>query len=53
MTFWIVSTWTEGAMFKIWLKSVEFKGIYINDISRVLAGVDDDFDIPEFGWCPS
>ena len=27
MTFWMVSICPEGAMFKIWLKSVEFKGI--------------------------
>ena len=24
---WMVSTCPDGAMFKIWLKSVEFKGI--------------------------
>ena len=24
----------------------------INDISRTLAGVDDDFDVPDWGWCP-
>ena len=24
----------------------------IDDISRILAGVDDDFDIPDWGWCP-
>ena len=43
-------------MFKIWLKSVEFEGIKnpskIDDISRVLAGVDDDVDVPDWGWCP-
>ena len=27
MTFWIVYTCPEGAMFKFWLKSIEFKGI--------------------------
>ena len=27
MTFWIVSICSEEAMFKIWFKSVEFKGI--------------------------
>ena len=24
----------------------------IDDISRVLAGVNDDFDVPDWGWCP-
>ena len=24
----------------------------IDDIYRVLAGVDDDFDVPDWGWCP-
>ena len=24
----------------------------IDDISRVLAGVDDDFDVPDKGWHP-
>ena len=24
----------------------------IDDIFRVLAGVDDDFDVPDWGWCP-
>ena len=24
----------------------------IIDISRVLAGVDDDIDVPDWGWCP-
>ena len=23
-----------------------------DDISRILAGVDDDFDVPDWGWCP-
>ena len=23
----------------------------IDDISRVLAGVDDDFDVPDWGFC--
>ena len=23
----------------------------INDISRILAGVDDDFDVPDWGFC--
>ena len=27
MTFWMVCTWPERAMFKILLKSVEFEGI--------------------------
>ena len=24
----------------------------IDDISRVLAGVVDDIDVPDWGWCP-
>ena len=24
----------------------------IDDISKVLAGVDDDIDVPDWGWCP-
>ena len=24
----------------------------IDDIFRVLAGVDDDIDAPDWGWCP-
>ena len=52
MTLWMVCTCPEGAMFKIWLKSDKFKGIKnrlkkIDDISRVLAGVDDGFDVPD------
>ena len=43
-------------MFKIWLKSVSLKASRtpskIDDISRVLAGVDDDIDVPNWGWCP-
>ena len=52
----MVSTCPDRARFKIWLKSVELKGIRyplkIDDISRVLAGVDDDFDVPDRNWCP-
>ena len=37
----------EGAMFEIWLKSDKFEGIKnpskIDDDSRVLDGVDDDY----------
>ena len=40
-------------MFKIWLKSDEFEGTKnpskIDDISRILAGVDYDFDVPDWG----
>ena len=39
------------AMFKIWLKSVEFEiknPLKVNDICRILAGVDDDFDVPDW-----
>ena len=43
-------------MFKIWLKSDEFKASRtlskMDDISRILAGVDDDFDVPDWGWFP-
>ena len=43
-------------MLKISLKSVELKASRtpskIDDISRVLAGVDDDIDVPDWGWCP-
>ena len=43
-------------MFEIWLKSDEFEGIKnpskIDDISGILAGVDDDFDVPDWGCCP-
>ena len=43
-------------MFEIWLKSDEFEGIKnpskIDDIFRFLAGVDDDFDVPDCGWHP-
>ena len=24
----------------------------INNISRIIAGVDDEFDVPYWGWCP-
>ena len=46
MTFWIVYECFEEAMFKIWLKSVEFEGNknpIINNIATVVAGVDDDY----------
>ena len=40
MMFWMVSTCPDGALYKIWLKSVTFKGIKNSlkddDISRVL-----------------
>ena len=43
-------------MFKNWLKFDEFEGIKnsskIDDICRFLAVVDDDFDVPDLGWCP-
>ena len=52
----MVCTCPEEAMFKIWLKSDEFEGIEnppkINDIYRILAGVDHDLDVPDWGWCP-
>ena len=36
---------------KFWEKILDKKnfGSKIDDISRVLAGVDDDFDIPDWG----
>ena len=44
------------AMFKIWLKYKEFESIKnpskIIDICGFLAGLDDDFDVPDWGWCP-
>ena len=47
MTYWIVSTCSEEAMFKIWLKSTEvidFKNLsMIDDIAGDIAGVDDDY----------
>ena len=56
MTLWMVCKCPKGVMFKIWLKSDEFEGIKnpskINDISESLAGVDDDFNVPDFDWCP-
>ena len=56
MTLWMVWTCLEGAMFKIWLKSDELKRIRnplkIVDISRVLAGVDDEIYFLDLGWCP-
>ena len=39
-------------MFKIWLKSVESEGIKnplkVDDICRILAEDDDDFDVPDW-----
>ena len=52
MTLWMVCQCPEVALFKIWLKSVDFEGIKNNDFSRLVAGVDDDFDGPDWGWCP-
>ena len=53
LTFLMVCTLPKGAMFKIWLKSNEFKGIKnpskIDDIPKVLAGVDDNFVLPDLG----
>ena len=47
MTFWMVCKCPEGVMFRICLKSDEFKASRtlskMDDISRILAGVDDDF----------
>ena len=49
MTFFMVFKCSEGVMFKIWLTSDEFEGIKnplkIDDISRILAGVDDELMI--------
>ena len=56
MKFWMVCIFPEVAMLKILLKSFEFKSIKnslkSNGISIVLAGVDDDLDVPDWGWCP-
>ena len=42
-------------MFKLLLKYVEFEAIknlsMINESSGFVAGVDDDFDVPDWGWC--
>ena len=47
MMHWIVSICSEEAMFEIWLKSIEVKGIKtlskIDDRARVVAGVDEDY----------
>ena len=52
MTLWMVYICPEGAMFKILLKSVEFEDLKnphkVYDICRILAGVDDDFDVPDW-----
>ena len=47
----------DGGMFKIWLKSVEFKGIKnsLKDrwhFSSSCWTFDDDIDVPDWGWCP-
>ena len=56
MMFWMISPCPEGAMLRIWLKSVELKASRasskINDISKVIAGADNAFDVPDWGWCP-
>ena len=56
MMLWMFCICLEGAMFKIWLKSDEFEGIRtpskIDDICIIFAGVDDDLDVPDQGWCP-
>ena len=48
--FWTVYIDYEEAIFKILLKSDEFEGIKIEDISGDFAGVDDDLDVPDWGW---
>ena len=57
MMLWMFCTCPEGDMFKIWLNMMSLKASRtsskIDDISRVLAGVDDDFDVPDLGWYPS
>ena len=56
MTSWMGCICPEGVMFKILLKSNEFEASRtpskIDDIYRFLAGFDDDFDVPDWGWCP-
>ena len=54
--FWMVSTYLDGAMLKICWNLLSLQGTNtpskIDDISRVLAGDDDDIDVPDWGWCP-
>ena len=54
--FWKVCTCPVGVMFKICWHLLSYKASRtpskINDISSVLAGVDDAFDVPHWGWCP-
>ena len=56
MAFWMVSTYPDRAMLKICLKYNEFEGIRnpskIDDISGILAVLDDDFDVPDWDCCP-
>ena len=43
-------------MFKIWRNQMTLNASRtpskIDDIYRILAGVDDEFDVPDWGWFP-
>ena len=59
MTFWVICICPEEAMFKIWLKSVEFEGIKIQEPSQrwmtyleFLLELMMIVDVPDWGWCP-
>ena len=56
MTLRIACIFPDGAMFKIWFKSNECEGMKnlskIDNICRFLAEVDDNFDVPDWGWHP-
>ena len=56
MMIQMVSICSEEALQKMWFKSVELKAsstfFEIYDISGDLAGVDDDFNVPDCCWCP-
>ena len=54
MTCWIVFICSEEAMFKIWLKSIEVKGIKnpFVDMAGVVAVVDEDYGRSWLGLVP-
>ena len=56
MTLWMVSKCPEGVYLKFGWNPMNLKSSRtlskIFDISGILAGDDDDFDVPDWGWCP-
>ena len=56
MTVWMLCTFPEGAMLKFCENLLSLKASRtpskIDDICRFMAGVDDGFDVPDWGWCP-